>query len=299
MSYNSHDYASSLKEKIALLDTTESPRIIFVGGSGVALGIDSPLIEKETGLHPINMGIYGALGLKFMLHELTDNLRPGDIVVLSPEHVVLQQPDYGDGFYLLEMLHSNPEQARAVLSLHTIVVMLRHSPSWLQAQAYKFYLALFFPHRTLTAADRMNTLEAFNNYGDVNTELAGEKHMTREAAYADAAGFISPVDSGVLADMKSFVQQSQARGIHVFYMPPSAPEEIVAANTALIAAQIEQIQNAIGTSTVLGTEDDFAFPYSMYLDAEHPNEAGKEARTQEMIRIITPLLPKLLKVSSN
>ena len=53
-------YLSSYLDKIKLIEKVENKRIIFIGGSNLAFGLDSSMIEKEfLGYKIINMGLHG------------------------------------------------------------------------------------------------------------------------------------------------------------------------------------------------------------------------------------------------
>jgi len=74
-----HYYQGSL-EKVRLLESTPSPRIIIFGGSNIALGIDSEMIEQAFGIPVINDGLQVGLGVT-PLNEIRKYLRPGDIII--------------------------------------------------------------------------------------------------------------------------------------------------------------------------------------------------------------------------
>lgn len=300
-SYNANDYAAGLSKKITLLENTPQPRLILVGGSGVAVGIDSPLIEKQTGLHPINMGLYGALGPRFMFLELRGRLNPGDIVLFIPEHTILQQPTYGDGFYLLEMLHANPAQIRNAFTPHSAIVMMRAFPSWIQQQIMKIIYkssATLFGHEQ-TIAEKLQTIDVFNSYGDVDIALEGNKHISEADLTKETRGYISrPVDPGVLATLKEFANEARAQDVYVFFVPPALPKPIIDANASALEKQRKQIIDAIGNERVLGTDSDFAFPIEDFLDPEHTNQLGKEAKTKHIIELLKPILLRLANTVS-
>lgn len=61
-------FLGELKHKVSLLEDTPGPRIVLVGGSGVASGVDSALVERELpGYSVVNFGMYAALGTTVML----------------------------------------------------------------------------------------------------------------------------------------------------------------------------------------------------------------------------------------
>ena len=65
---------------------SDKPRLIIVGGSAAAFGVDSTLLAQELpDYQPINFGLYAALGTRVMLDLSIDELRPGDIVIVMPE----------------------------------------------------------------------------------------------------------------------------------------------------------------------------------------------------------------------
>lgn len=78
-------FLGELEDKFTLLCETNEPKIILVGGSSVAFGVDSALIEEHTGYKVVNFGLYATLGTKLMLDLSEANINEGDIVVLAPE----------------------------------------------------------------------------------------------------------------------------------------------------------------------------------------------------------------------
>jgi hypothetical protein len=74
------------KEKCKLLETTKSPRIIFVSGSNLAMGLDSKRISDSLGINVVNDALTIQLGLRFMIDDVALYLRKGDILVIAPEY---------------------------------------------------------------------------------------------------------------------------------------------------------------------------------------------------------------------
>ena len=79
-------FLGELGDKCALLAESPSPRIVLVGGSSLAFGVDSALLEQEfPGYTAVNFGLYAALGTQMMLELSAGQFQAGDIVILSPE----------------------------------------------------------------------------------------------------------------------------------------------------------------------------------------------------------------------
>lgn len=80
-----NDYAKATLLKHAALKADVPRKIVLVGGSNLAFGIDSALIRERTGCPVVNMGMNGYFGAKYMLSEVRDDLRSGDVVVIAWE----------------------------------------------------------------------------------------------------------------------------------------------------------------------------------------------------------------------
>jgi hypothetical protein len=85
-SRQSDEYLAATLDKEHRLATLAGSRVVLVGGSNLAFGLDCAVIERHTGRPPINMGVYAGFGLLFLLEEARAGLRPGDVVVLAPEY---------------------------------------------------------------------------------------------------------------------------------------------------------------------------------------------------------------------
>lgn len=89
-SYYSASYYAQLPELYHRLYETEGKKLVIIGGSNVAFGVDTGLLEEllsEQGfdLTVCPFGLYAAVGTSAMLDLAEDALSEGDIVVLAIE----------------------------------------------------------------------------------------------------------------------------------------------------------------------------------------------------------------------
>jgi len=89
-SYYSETYYAQLPDMVEKLEQTEGRKIMIVGGSNVAFGVDSAELTSLLKQHGFdftvcNFGLYAALGTDAMLSLSEDCLREGDFVVLAIE----------------------------------------------------------------------------------------------------------------------------------------------------------------------------------------------------------------------
>lgn len=79
-------FLGELKHKYETLREIPEQRIIVIGGSSVAFGQDSELIEEELPRYKvINFGMYAGLGSTVMLDLVKPYIHEGDIIIFSPE----------------------------------------------------------------------------------------------------------------------------------------------------------------------------------------------------------------------
>lgn len=86
----SETYYGELGEMYDKLRTTKGKKIVIIGTSGVAFGVDSALIEQELRsagqeYTVCNFGLYGAIGTKVMFDLSEDYIKKDDIVLFVPE----------------------------------------------------------------------------------------------------------------------------------------------------------------------------------------------------------------------
>ncbi len=78
-------FLAGLADKVELLKTVGSPRIVLIGGSSLVFGLDSALLESYTGMPVVDFGLYATIGTKAMLDLSRPYIREGDYIVLCPE----------------------------------------------------------------------------------------------------------------------------------------------------------------------------------------------------------------------
>lgn len=88
--YYQNSYYAELAEMYQRLSRTEGRKIILIGGSNVAFGVDTDLLDHILRQYGYDyticpFGLYAAVGTSAMLELSKDTLKTGDIVVLAIE----------------------------------------------------------------------------------------------------------------------------------------------------------------------------------------------------------------------
>ncbi len=100
-------FFAGLKLKRDRLAAVEGKRLVLIGGSNLAFGIDSALLEEYIGMPVVNFGLYAALGTKAMLDMAKPYINDGDIVLICPEEDAQTYSLYYNGLNMWYALDSD------------------------------------------------------------------------------------------------------------------------------------------------------------------------------------------------
>lgn len=287
LSHNPTTYAHSLDMKEQLLTHTPGARVILMGGSGAASSIDSQTLKKTIHKEPVNMGLFAGVGMRFITNEMKNKIHEGDIILLAPEYEMLQQPSYGDGFLLLQMLEANPKKLPDVLTPHGVIVMTRAFPNWVQFQGKYLVKNIrnYFRPQTPTVSERLYTLANITKYGDLDTSSFSDVHLSQKEITDVGNGFVRPhIDPTNLSLITSLARSAQQKNARLFVVLPAVPASVETSNLSNITSQYNELVAALGAQNVIGAPGYFIFPNTQFLDSiGHLTYSGKAART-ELIR---------------
>ena len=78
-------FLGEFDDKVERLYETEGEKIVVIGGSSAAFGVDAKLLGELLGKPVVNFGLYATLGTKTMLDYSRGAIGEGDIIVIAPE----------------------------------------------------------------------------------------------------------------------------------------------------------------------------------------------------------------------
>jgi hypothetical protein len=270
---DSQNYWGASIDKHERLESAPGPRLILVGGSGVALGTDSRVLEEMTGYNPVNMSLAAGLGPEFMLSEVAEDIRAGDVVVVILSYEALLQNTTNR--CVLGLLHSNPAGFRyvsdpwkiVVLYLSDILSELRGAPraAW---EMLTEALAL----RTPTRGELRWRRTSFNEYGDViyervhNPELVEAYHRfpERSTGYPDA----------VISLLNEFQDICRSRDATAVWSYAAIPDSTYLLNREVIDTLHRQLLEELMLD-IINDPDEMILPFALFSDTHyHLTQSG-------------------------
>jgi hypothetical protein len=273
------DYLAVVGRKVELLESTSAPRIVFVGGSNLAFGLDSRRVEQELGLRVVNMGMGFNMGLRFMLDLVEPRLAADDVVVLVPEYNLFYGLLDGDE-RLIDVLELYPDGYRYIRSRQQMLNLARNLPEHARFKVARLLQTLGRP----VPDDCVYCPRAFNEHGDnvAHLDLAPKDITKMEFLRTTSQG----VDTEAIAVVNEFARKAALRGARVVMLYPCVPEP----HFELRREPIERLDAALRQDLkvpLLSTPEDYVYPLESFYDwVYHLNRGGREKRTAKVIEQI-------------
>lgn len=265
----------SILIKQQLAENTPGARILVAGGSSVPYSIQCEVIQQQTGMPCIAMGATAYLGLEYYLSLLEDHLHQGDLVILAPEIVMLQdQVSYSTTWMAVE---NDPGLLAAVpLSYWPGMVSGYYTYSRQKLDLYR--------QKGAPTQSPQEQYEAFGfgPWGDI----PGQRENLLESGY-DKNNILTLTGDDlaprVRRAIKDFAKKAQSAGARVV-MTWAPFDELAYAGTAdQLDALQAQLEQQTGLS-YLGSLAESMLPGELFYDSNnHLTSQGAELRTQMLL----------------
>ena len=267
---------ASIIDKENLLHRTPSPKIVFVGGSNVVMGIDSRMVQEKLGRPVVDMGLHGGLGLRFDLNEVKPYVHAGDLIVVSPEYQSFVGLIDGDET-ILDILYLYPEAVR-YLEPSQFVMLASRLPASIQVQFIGLLENVFGREQTAPVYTR----QGFDQYGDEVGHLnkPSDIDLSGKHLFGSVPLSVDPESIRVLNEFDAYVKGVGAQVVLVY---PPLPDTQYPENQKIIQ-QICQALHDQSSIPVLGSPSDVIYPVDYFFDTlYHLNARGREERTAKII----------------
>lgn len=269
-------YYLAMLDKIERMEQTSEPRLLFVGGSNVAFGLNCEAING-TGHVPINLGLHAGLGLEFCLRIVENHVRQGDIIVLIPEYELLSDaPSLG-------------KQRDFVRICPTLARYFHASAD--EAPTFKYQLdhqALATAHAWVNRAFKKRDSEdqgiyvrtSFNSHGDI---VAHWNLPSKGEIAATPIAFDPKRVRETIQRLNAFAEHCRNQGAEVYYSFPPMPKERFAKAESTIA-QFRELLDQELLVTQIDQPADRLYENDQFFDTNY-HLSGKAAtnRTERLI----------------
>ena len=273
----SDTFYGALDEKYERLNELGDDKIVVVGGSSVAFGLDSELLERYTGMPVVNFGLYADLGTKMMLDLSLSGIKEGDVVILAPELDPQTLSLYFNNQSALMALDDKPSMARH-LEIDDLISCLGGYWKYAQDKHARY------TGKTQVALDEVYRSTYFDEYGDfdyVRPENVMKFYYDPNNKIAlDAAEYGAELYE-FFDYVNEYVKTCQGRGATVYFsycpmnelgLTDGSSDEAIASFEALLHDSLD--------CEIISVAKDYILDAGYFFDTNyHLNDTGVKVRT--------------------
>lgn len=274
-------YLATIADKMNLLNSVPSPRLLLMSGSSMAFGVDSDLLTKELEIPVINASLNFLLGSRFMMDELKATVRKGDIVLITLEYVVSSKGIYEEkigasDFYppAKEWIHfTSLTEKIGAYSVHGLTdFKLLIEEAWSGTR-----------RKPIDINDTTSVFfrKCFAKNGDLIGHLNNPQPKFEVPEISDDVEF-----SKQIQDLNDFEDFAKQKGVTVFFTFPSYVESGYEKNMAVIKKIEQQFRDNLNF-TILGSPEYSVMDDKFFFDnVYHPNAQGRKIFSSRIIELL-------------
>ena len=283
------DYLAAARQKHKHLEEISSPKIVLLGGSNLAFGVNSKQLSDSLHLPVANMGLRGSLGLTYMFNEVRDQIKPGDVIILCPESKLFYDDFPDDGAIIIESLLTYPEGVKYV----DFREFLSPQVNWINCMRqvfidkwriynYKFSV-LLASHLKVWPHEETYCCSSFDSNGDHIAHLNRKSLAIEPEEFCD--GQRERYDTA-LHKISNFAAFATNRGARVvFVMPPFPAGPNYYGKRKGLYDHIYSAINSVKNVDVICSQEQYVFDENLFYDTvNHLNAQGRRLRTEFLIQ---------------
>jgi hypothetical protein len=288
------------KESKASAIPNDKKRILIVAGSNGLFGVSAKMIQSSTGIQTVNLSSHAALGGEYIFKKVQPLLRTGDVVLLPLEYPFYlskgTRSDFDTSITLRKFLLSYDRkslQKIPILSLAKFSLsnsfefpIKEYVANTLNSVGNKS-LSKKFEEERRKVSGGCYTSKTINEYGDETCNENKQFSPLHPAIFQTA---MQPSNSSIDPNkyIKDFIDFSKSKSITIIPLFPvsTATSDYSQPQYIKQSQEIKKFWESQGVSFNDSLNDSILPPQLMYNSLYHPIDAGRQKRTNYIIKLI-------------
>ena len=274
------DYMASIIDKVSRLKSINEPKIILVGHSSLAFGMNSKMLQDADAINMpvVNLGLHGGLGNAFHEEIAKLNINSGDLVIVC-------HSSFADDDIISDNL-----LAWITLEYHKdLWPILRDKDYFKFIAAYPAYWIKSFilwvtPKGNKNSDDSSYSRKPFNEFGDVVFKPEDERSSIDKIF--NSAQKAPPINDKCINRLNEYNKYIKSKGATLLI----AGYPIGDGEFTPPAEEYDKFQRELESRLdceVISNYRDYFIPYKYFYDSIfHLDEEGVKIRTQQLINDI-------------
>lgn len=215
-----NQYLCEYNHKVELLQAIKHPRMIFIGGSNIAFGLNSKTISDSLNVNVINFGLHGGIGIKFPIEDCLDYIQNGDIAIFQFEYEDFISGGNGEKetfpLFMISTNWRNMSRLNYIQWLNIIVGMPQVATTNL-SRLFKFPMrgSLDTPSNS---SKFLYLKSGFNIFGD---EVSHYSYPSKKIIFSGSKSEKRNVDKHFIKWLKRMMTLYEQKGARVIMLPPA------------------------------------------------------------------------------
>jgi hypothetical protein len=270
-----------LKEKI-LTKNKNHKKIVVIGGSNVAFGIDTIQMEKGLSLKAINFGCIAGIGPEILLSKVKKHVSDGDIILFCWEYSLYRFNRSSSNFTYLNLVFGpSVEQRNNFSIIDETRLYLSYPTSNLRTSVAVAYNPFANPNIFRCSW----TFDALGNIRSNQENIVTKKELVSSPLSSLITSLT--ITDDVKEILTEFVESSKDKNIKILSTWPNTFENSKYKNNRYVKENIDKIKNFWQSLdvTIVGSPEDAMFSAEYFHDTYyHLNTEGVEIRTKKLIQ---------------
>ena len=284
-------FLAELKDKHARLGSVDTEKIVLIGGSNLAFGVDSAQLEEYVGMPVVNYGLYATIGTKAMLDMSRSYINKGDIVVICPETNEQTYSLYYNARSMWQALDCDLSMLKDVgfSNLGKLIAVLPEFAAEKRG---------FIRTNTKPSPSGIYAKASFNEYGDIAVDRPYNEMPTNYDPSMPVSLTTDLLDEEFVEYLNAYAAACKRRGAEVYFgFSPINADAIVSTDE-----EKEAFYQALGEQLsfpLLSDIDDYILDSGYFYDTNfHLNSCGALQRTSLLADDLLRVLGKTGRVET-
>jgi len=206
-------------KKLQIASNIKKPKILFIAGSNILFGLNTPYLQKHLKKPILNLGVNAGVGLPVILHYAKKALKPNDIAILPLEYELYLYNGKA-GVQMIDYILSREPKLFFSLTFKEQLYILWHT-------TFKRLLNGYFDNSIKPLQVGPYGLKNINKYGDqINNDT---KHQTKQMLQElkklqlNPPSFFNKFNTNAISFkyLQNFQKWCKKRHIKVIFTPPT------------------------------------------------------------------------------
>jgi hypothetical protein len=274
-------YMATIADKMHLLDSVPSPRLILMSGSSMAFGVDSDLLSRELEIPVVNASLHFKLGSRFMMDQLKASIRKGDIVLITLEYVIKSKGSCEEKLMAADFYPPAKNWIHFTSFSEEVGAYTTH-----RLADFKLLMGeIWSGTRTRPISIDDTTSVFFRKCFAKNGDLLG--HLNNPQPKFDVPEISNEVEfSKQINDLNDFELFAKQKGVQVFFTFPSYVESGFERNMSVIKKIEQQYRDNLKFPILGSPENSIMDDRFFYDNPFHLNAQGRKIFSSRLIQLL-------------